>query len=296
MPEAAPALVEILFLALVFFTIALAFSAKKISQALLGGIVSFLESIPVIGHGLAGPFKAVEQVVTNACGLIVAKCEALVGASFHVFARFTDWLWRDMVAQATALLHVAKLVGNGVYSITGLRTLVHRLEKVWHGIEHGVKTLTKRVHGIDRRLHRLERELAAGIGNDVRVRVAGLEHELHKLTTKTIPRIKKEAQTAEADITALGKYIADHYVSNATTDIEAAVAVGLAALGLGGLRCNSNPWKDNPNPCGLWGDLADLLGLALALGLALDFETFVHDVQNLTETTVGAVEAAVGLA
>lgn len=296
MPEAAPALVDILFLALVLFTLALAFTAKKISQALLGGIVSFLEAIPVIGHDLAGPFRAVEQAVTSACGTIVSKCEALVGASFHVFARFTDWLWRDMVGQATALLHVAKLIGDHVYSISGLRSLVHRLEKAWHGIEHGVKTLTKEYHGLEHRVRRLERDLAGGIGNDIRLEVGKLDRELHRVTTKTIPRIEHEAQAAEADVTALGKYIADHYVSNATTDIEAAVAVGLAALGLGGLRCNSNPWKDNPNACGLWGDLADLLGLALALGLALDFETFVHDCQNLTGATVSAVEAAVGLA
>ena len=296
MPEAAPALVEILFLALVFLTLAFAFAAKQLSHALLGGIVSFLESIPVIGHSLAAPFNAVEQAVTSACGAVVSKCEALVGSSFHVFARFTDWLWHDLVAQATALLHVAKLVGNGVYGMTGLRALVHRLERTYHGIEHGVKTLTKEYHGIDRRVHRLEHELAAGIGNDVRVRVAGLEHELHRLRTRTIPAIEGEAARAEADVTALGKYIADNYVSNATTDIEAAVAVGLAALGLGGLRCNSNPWKGNPNACGLWGDLADLLGLALALGLALDFTTFVHDCQGLTEATAGAVEAAVGLA
>lgn len=296
MPEAAPALVEILFLALVFFTIALAFAAKKITQALLGGIISALESIPLIGGKLAGPFRDVEQAVTNACGQIVSKCEALVGASFHVLARFTDWLWRDMVEQATALLHVAKLVGDGVYSVSGLRALVHRLEQAWHGIEHGIKTLTKEYHGIDRRLTKLEHELAAGIGNDVRTEVASLDRELHRLTTKTIPRIEGEAKTAEADVTALGEYIKTHYLSSATADVEAAVAIGLAALGLGGLRCNSNPWKDNPNACGLWGDLADLLGLALALGLALDFETFVHDVQNLTEATAGAVEAAVGLA
>jgi hypothetical protein len=166
---------------------------------------------------------------------------------------------------------------------------------VYHGIEHGVKTLTKEYHGIDRRVHRLEHELAAGIGNDVRVEVGKLDRELHKLRTRVIPKIESEAQAAEADVTALGTYVRDNYLSNAETDIEAAVAIGLAALGLGGLRCNSNPWKNNPNACGLWGDLADLLGLALALGVALDFETFVHEAQAATEATVGAVEAFVGL-
>lgn len=295
MPEVAPALAEILFLALVFFTIALAFSAKKIVQALLGPLISVLHSIPVIGGALASPIEATYQAVDNACGVIVQKCEALVGASFHVLAKLMDWLWRITVEQASALLHIAKIVGDHVAGITGLSALVHRLEKVWHGIEHGVKTLTKEYHGIDRRLHKLEHELAAGIGNDVRLEVASLDRELHKLRTKVIPKIESEAQTAEADVTALGQYVKDHYLSSATADVEAAVAVGLAALGLGGLRCDSNPWKNNRNACGLWGDLADLLGLALALGFALDFETFVHDAQAAIEATVGAVEAFVGL-
>lgn len=295
MPEAAPALVEILFLALVFFTIALAFSAKKIVQALLGPLISVLHSIPVIGGALASPIEATYQAVDYACGVVVSKCEALVGASFHVLAKLMDWAWRLTVEQASVLLHLARLIGDHVYTITGLRAAVHRLERVWHGIEHGVKTLTKEYHGIDRRLHKLEHELAAGIGNDVRLEVGKLDRELHRVTTKVIPRVEGEARAAEQEVTALGQYVKDHYLTNTAADIEAAVAIGLAALGLGGLRCNSNPWKNNPNACGLWGDLADLLGLALALGVALDFETFVHDAQAATEATVGAVEAFVGL-
>lgn len=295
MPEAAPALVEIVFLALVFFTIALAFSANKLVQALLGPLISAIKAIPVVGGRLASPLEATAQAVASACGTLVSKCEALVGASFHVLARLTDWLWRQTVAEAAALLHIAKLVGNGVYSLSGLRAAVHRLERVWRGIEHGVKRLEKRWQGIEHRVHRLEHELAGGIGNDVRAEVGKLDRQLHRLRTRVIPKIEREAQAAEADVSALGQYVRDNYLSNAEADIEAAVAIGLAALGLGGLRCNSNPWKNNPNACGLWGDLADLLGLALALGVALDFETFVHDAQAATEATAGAVKAVVGL-
>jgi len=295
MPVVAEGLVEIVFLALVFFTIALAFSANKLTQALLGPLIAALKALPLIGGKLASPLEATAQAVASACGSLISKCEALVGASFHVLARSMDWLWRLTVEQASVLLHVAKLVGNGVYSVSGLRAAVHRLERVWRGIEHGVKSLTKKYHGIDRRLHKLEHELAAGIGNDVRVEVGHLSKTLHRLRTKTIPKIEAEAQAAEADVTALGQYVRDNYLSNAEADVTAAVAVGLAALGLGGLRCNSNPFKGNPNACGLWGDLSSLLGLALALGVAVDFETFVHDVQAATAVTVDAVESFVGL-
>jgi hypothetical protein len=280
MPEVAPALVEILFLALVFFTLALAFSAQKISQALLGGIIAFLEAIPLIGHGLAGPFRAVDQAVASACGAIVSKCEALVGASFHVFARFTDWLWRQTVAEAAALLHVARLVGDHVYSVSGLRTIVHRLEKVWHGIEHGVRTLTKQYHGIEHRVHKLEHELAAGIGNDVRSEVGSLRRTLHRVTTKTIPRIESEAQAAEADVTALGEYIRTHYLSSATDAVTAAVVVALGALGLGGLRCSTLLGSLSKRGCGLWKGLEDLLGLlidAVALTHLCDLPKWIDE-------------------
>lgn len=296
MPEAAPALVEIVFLALVLFTIALAFSARKITQALFGWLIAALETIPLIGGKLAGPFKTVEQAVTNACGEIVSKCEAMVGASFHVLANVMDWLWKQTVAQAAASLHIAQLLATTVYSLSGLKAIVHRLEQTWHGIEHGVKTLTKQYHGIEHRVSKLERELSRGIGHDVRSSLDTLERDVNKLTAKTIPAISGEAAKAEADVTALGQYVKDHYLSNATADLEAAVALGLTALGLGGLRCNSNPFKDNPNACGMWTDFADLLGLALALGVAVDFNAFVGECQAIVGDTVGAVEAVAGLA
>lgn len=295
MPEAAPALVEILFLALVFFTIALAFSAKKLVQALLGPLISLLHAIPVIGGALASPIEATYQAVDNACGFIVSKCEALVGASFHVLAKLMDKMWDLTVEQASALLHVAKLVGDHVYSVSGLRALVHGLERAYHGIEHGIKTLTKEYHGIDRRVGKLEHEIGAGIGADVVTQLHALEKDWHRFKTKQLPVIESGVAGIPGDISDAEKWVSDNFVSATKSGVTAALLAALAALGLSGLNCDSNPLKNNQNACGWWGDLADLLGLALTVEAALDFDTLVHTAQGVAGDTTTAIQDVFGL-
>lgn len=291
MPAALP---ELLFLALAFFALALAFSAKKITEALFGWLITVLEAIPLIGHTLSGPFRACEQAVTSACGAIISGIEAAVGASFHALAWLTDYLWKQIVAAAAVQLHIAQRIGHAALAVTGLGALLHHLQQVWRGIEHGVRSLERRFHGIEHRVRRLEHELATGIGHDVRSALDTLEHDVNRIRTQTIPAIQGGVAQAEHDVTALGEYVKDHYLANTEEALGVAVAVGLAGLGLGGLRCNSNPWKNNPNACGLFGDLSDLLGLALALGVAVNLEAFVRDCQAIVGATAEAVADAVG--
>lgn len=295
MPEAAPALVEILFLALVFFTIALAFSAKKLVQALLGPLISLLHAIPVVGGALASPIEATYQAVDNACGAIIAKCEALVGASFHVLAKLMDKMWSLTVEQASGLVHLARLIGDHVYSISGLRALVHGLERTFRGIEHGVKTLTKEYHGIDRRVHRLEGEVGAGIGADVVTQLHVLEKDWQRFKTKQLPGIEAGVAGVPGEIAGAEKWVSDNFVAATRSGVTAALLTALAALGLSGLNCDSNPLKNNRNACGWWGDLADLLGLAVALEAALDFDTLVHTAQDVAGETTTAIQDVFGL-
>ena len=290
------ALVDLVFYALIFFTIALAFSARKITHALLGPLIRFVSYLPWIGGALGGLLRTVEQAVANACGSIESGCDQLLGASWHLTARYLDRLWNVITGTPTALLHVARVVGGHVYSVSGLKSLVHYLTRLEHVTAARIRPLVRRLDHLLHRVHALEHDIAKGIGEDVLPRIRSLDRELHRLETKTIPRIEAEARTAEQDVTALGEYVRAHYLTNTAADIEAAVAIGLAALGLGGLRCNSNPFKDNPNACGLWNDLSALLGLAAITLGALNLEELVHMMQGVTEETVGLVESTFGVA
>lgn len=289
------ALADLVFYALIFFTIALAFTTRKITQAILGPLITFVNHLPWIGGAIAGLLHTAEQAVANACGSIEDGCDRLIGASWHLLARQMDRLWHVITDTPAALLQLARIIGGHVYSVSGLRALVHFLAHLEHATAARIRPLVRRLDHLLHHVRALEHDIAKGIGEDVLPRIRSLDRELHRVTTKTIPRVEHEAQAAAADVTALGEYVRTHYLSNTEADIAAAVAVGLAALGLGGLRCDSNPLKNNPNACGLWSDLSALLGLAaVALG-ALDLTNLVHMMQDVTEETVGVVESTFGV-
>ena len=289
------ALADLVFYALIFFTIALAFTTRKITAAILGPLITFVNHLPWIGSAIAGLLTRAEQAVAHACGTIEDGCDSLIGSSWHVLSRQMDRLWHVIVGTPTALLQLARIVGGHVYSVSGLRALVHFLTRLEHTTAARIRPLVRRLDHLLHRVKALEHDISKGIGEDVLPRIRSLDRELHKLRTGVIPRVEAEAAAAERDVTALGEYVRAHYLANTQDEIAAAVAVGLAALGLGGLRCNSNPFKDNPNACGLWGDLSALLGLAaLTLG-ALNLEQLVGMMQGVTEETVGLVESTFGV-
>lgn len=292
------ALPELIAYALLFLALALAFASRKITQALLGGLIAALQAIPLIGGKLASPLRAVESAIVGACESIETGIDNLMGLVWHNTARLLDWTWREIRSHAASIAAIAPLVGTGLSLYHGVRAIVRHLEQVWHGIEHGVRTLTREYHGLERQVHQLEHDLAKGIGADVLPQIRSLDHELHKVTTQVIPAIESGVATAEHDVTALGEYVRANYLSNATDVIAAAVAVALGALGLGGLRCNSLLNSLKNRGCGLWSGLEDLLGLLVDVSLfasvceVLDFlSPFVSEVAAPAVTELTAAGA-----
>lgn len=300
MPEIA--LPELIFYALMFFVLALAFTARKITQALLGGIIAFLQAVPVIGSGLAAPFKAVEQAVVNACGAIENGCDSLMGAAWHATARLLDWTWRELRSHAGAIAAITPIVGSLVAAYHALRALVHSAVSGVSGVLPRVKSLEREYHGIERDVRTLEREVGKGIGADVLPRIRSLEREVGTIESQVIPRVESAEQALQNDITQLGEYVRANFVSTATDAVAAAVAVALSALGLGGLRCASFGRFLNKYACGLGGLLDSLLQLmiaAIVLESVCDFLPLIEDafgavagpmVHLLNEVPLGACE------
>lgn len=244
-------------LLVVLWTIAAALAIALIMDKL----AAVLDGVPGIGGWLASHVRGMAQAITNGCGQLMHGIEGLVGSGLHLLARYFDTLFSQFVAHASVVAHLAQIVGNQIYSVSGLRSLVHGLTRSFHGIEHGIRTLVRAWHGIEHRVRRLEHELARGIGHDLRITVKALERELHTAETKTLPAIESDVRTVAGDVTALGEYVRANFLSSAKTAIAAAVAVGLAALGLGGLRCSTLTNSLANRGCGLWKDLEGLLGL-----------------------------------
>lgn len=264
-------------LLVVLWTIAAALAIALIMDKL----ASILAGVPWVGGKLSDAVKSMAQAITGACGQLLSGTESVVGGGLHWLARhFETWL-NQFVAHATVLARLAQIVGNAVYDVSGLRALVHGLTRLYHGIEHRVKALEREWHGIEHRVKVLEQDVAKGIGSDVLPRIKTLEREIGRVERQTIPAIRSDVATAENNITALGEYIRANFLSDTTDAITAAVAVGLAALGLGGLRCNSLLNSLRKRGCGLWSGLEDLFGLLIDGLIFLDLCHVIPTIEGL---------------
>lgn len=258
-------------LLIVLWTIAAALAIALIMNKL----AAILNGVPWVGGKLSDAVKSMAQAITSACGQLMSGTESVVGGGLHWIARHIETWLNQFVAHATVIAHLAQIVGNEIYSVSGLRALVHNLTRAWHGIEHGIRTLTREYHGLEHDVRALERELAKGIGNDVLPRIRTLEKEVAHVKNVAIPDIRGIANTAETEVTDLEKWIAKNLPAIGTTAFVGAIAAALSSIGLGWLRCSSNPFNNNKNACGLWSILGRVLGLAAFLTIAFDFQEFV---------------------
>ena len=281
MPIVAP-LVALDVLVLCLWAIALALAIAVVMK----NVGKVLSGIPAIGGALAGAMNAVAQVITNAAGTLEKGVDHLIGAAWHQLARYMDKLWSEIEHHGVAILEGATLIGLLVHAYHAVKALAHTLEREWHGIEHGVKDIEKKLKSIDKMLKKLAPLIGLGIGADLITHLIRMLKEWLHFKNKTLPGIQSGVAGIPKEIADAEKWVSDNFVSNATTDLEAAVAVGLAALGLSGLSCDSNPFKNNKNACGLWGDLGDILGLLAATLAVLNFEDLVKEMQALEEVTV----------
>lgn len=290
MPIALP-LVALDVLALALLAIAVALAIVYIMRSL----GSVLAGAPVVGGWLARAVNSMAQVITNAVGHLESGIDRLIGAAWHQLARYTDELWHAVENQSLALLHLAKISGTHVVGVTAFRSAIHALRTAITNTGARVGHIARDVTHLRARVKTLENDLTKGIGEDVLPRLRSLDRELHKALTKTIPGIRTIANEAEAEVTALDQYIAQHIPAAGTKEFAEAVAVALAALGLSGLSCESNPFRNNRNACGLWNDLSALLGLAALIYGALNFDDLVHQMQELEELTVDGIKEALSM-
>lgn len=303
MPIVVP-LVALDVLVLVLWTIAAALAIALIMRE----IGNILRGIPIVGGYLAGAVGAIANAVSTAVGILERGIDKLIGAAWHLLARYMDMLWHQIEAQSSVLAQFGHIIGNQIYSVTGLRSLVHRLEKVWHGIEHGIRTLTREWHGIERRVKAIERTLARGIGNDVRAHVKALEQELTGIEKRVIPDLRAGIRTAEGEVTQLEQFIK---AIPGTRYFDWAAGIVTAALGLeiwNLFRCPSLLSSARNRGCGLWNGLEDLLGLFIDALLLTNicellpiFETLVSDVADplvvgLTDVGAGLCSGGIGAA
>ena len=242
---------------------------------------TILAGVPWVGGKLSDAVKSMAKAITNAAGTLEHGIDSIVGAAWHALSRYIDKLFSQFVAHSAIILHLAQLVGHGLYSASGLRALVHTAVRVAHAAQAGVKTLEREYHGIEHRVKTIEHTIGAGIGNDVRTRVHELEHELHGIEKRVIPGLRQGIQAAEGEVTDLERWLGVKAGLSNLDWAKGLVVAALAALGLGGLSCSTLGNLLGKRGCGLWSGLEDLLGLLFDAVIFTDLCGLLPEVESL---------------
>lgn len=241
----------------------------------------FLQKIPWVGGAIANAAEGMASAISRACFAAFSAIDHALGVSLHGVARFVDHTYQQFRSHARLILDLATLGGVLAFTLHGLRALVHRLEHAGAGVGTAVKTLEKEYHGIEHRVRDLERKVAHGIGHDLRIRIKALEKEYTGLEEQTIPGLRSAVNTAEGDLASLREWLG---VKVGVGYKEWAIALAttlLAAIGLSGLRCNSLANALRNRGCGLWSGLEDLLGLLFDAVILVDLCQLLPELERL---------------
>jgi hypothetical protein len=274
----------LLELAVLLLTLALATLATIIVVSLFETLIRALSAVG-LGGIVTDWLRSIEQALTSGLGSIERGVDAAIGHSWHAFARMADLVWRDIKEAAHSDWAIIESLAHLIGRVTHLHAIAHGLERAWHGIEHGVNSLERWAIRQEHRIHKIEHDIAHGIGEDLLPRTKALEREVGRIDHTLIPDLTATIKAVKGDVSALRKWITANVPLVGTSVFAGAVAIALADLGLSGLRCSNFTRLLRKFGCGLGSLLDDLLGLVVA-GIALEG---VCEFLPLIEAAFGAI-------
>src|SRR6185437_16591235 len=136
-------------------------------HAIFGPIISVVGHIPGLGDAISSALGSVENAISNALGSAEHEIDRGMGWSFHLMAKQATWLWEEVRGHA----HLLENIAAALIPFGGtLERLIHAFRHVSQSTSahaSDIRHLNHRLHGIDRELRKLEREVSKGIGADV---------------------------------------------------------------------------------------------------------------------------------
>lgn len=250
---AAEALPQVGAIAVIAVTMGIVICVDAICRAFFGTLSGAFGWIPYLGRVISSPIKAIEHKVTSFLGGQEKDLDRAMAQRIHTLARLLDQLWHNLELLAANIILLGALATAGA-----VHYLIHPLERWVRGV---IRKVEEEIHQLERGLHGATVVIRKTITHVIYPQIRGAVVAVPRYIHRDLLTIRKEALHAEHTATrALRKVESIPFPKHAKT-WPAAVALALPALGLDWLRCNSNPFKNNPNACGLWNDLKSLLGL-----------------------------------
>lgn len=266
--------------------LALAALALALVQAILWPLNKFVSTITFGVVGSVPGTHTVVQFFTNLLGTAASGVDKAAGSFWHGLKTL-------VVSVGEEILGVAILAGYVYWwAATKLPGIIwHRFGKLIHA---GVGRANAIAHHAEKVALRTEKFAHAQVKR-INKEIRAANHAIEVTLPADIANARDLAKEAEDLANNAWDWIKSNGGKLTAAGFAAAVLTALSSIGLGWLKCDSNPFNKSKKPCALWTDLADILGLVVALEAALEFEAFVHDVQKATGATIGAVKDVAGL-
>lgn len=254
---------------IVAFVYAILWPLNKVVSGVTGGLIG---SVPGT--------HAVESAVTSALGAAVSSFDKQVGSFWHGIKTIVSAVSEEILGLSIAFAYLQWWAANKLVKL------------VWHEVGRVIHAGTKAAEAEARQA---ERD-ATKAWKYSRAQTRRIEHQLEAIPRTVEGVLQPEittardlARAAEDEALKAWNFVKSKPWEVGATAFAGAVAIALSSLGLGWLRCPSNPFNKSKNACGLMGVLERVLGLAAFLTIAFDFEEFV----KASDTVAGFIGDAV---
>jgi len=262
---------ELGIVTIVLWAIAFALAIYLFDKLVLHPLADTIRRIWVVGGPLAGLLDGLDSLLYKVARALVGGGDKIIGLMFHVMAEQLNWFWEqvkrysilfNVISASLLLAHRAvialehELHGHHI-NLKGINDELKRIEKKFHGIESGIKDLSKLLlafGGIDAVIHLLHHLL--GLRKWVKGQIADVNRGLLGL------------QGSIADLKRfLGVKPGLNYLEWAAGIVTA--VIGIEAVNL--FKCPTWLNKTAGRGCGLWNGIEDLFGFLADLFIFTHF-------------------------
>ena len=244
-------------------------------KALFTSLFHVTSIIPWFNHIAEGPLHRAESAVAHALGSAEGFFDHRIGTAFHQLARIADWTYREIKNHANMLLSLSTVVLGPAFAL-GVHKWLSRLHL-------RANTTDIRIDTVTRRLTTAEHRLAHTVTTNVLPRIGRLEREYDHIIDKDIAGLRARTKAVEGEFTKLWDYVRSHPWTIVTDAFVGAVALALARLGLGWIRCPSLGRLGRRFGCAPWALLEDLLAASLTAFAVADICTFANVAMGTAE-------------
>lgn len=269
-------LLELGAVALVFWVIATALGIAL----LMDKLAAILHAVPIAGGFLSSKVKEMAQAITNAAGALESGIDNLIGASWHLLARYMDRLWNNLVHHSVLSLLISQLVNRLAHAFRALEHRVEHAASVAVGALPRIKTLEREFKGIEHGVKQLGKLLLAFGGIDAVIHLLHWLRNFERHHGGSLKGIHGLIRGLHGSLSDLKRFLG---IKAGISYKDWAIGIVAAALGLGVVnlfKCPTFLGKTLGRGCGLWNGLEDLFGLfidALALTHLCDLPRWIEE-------------------